>query len=268
MWELSSTPLQAAAGQAGPGAAKEGFRVTSPWAKLCTSPPCHASSPAGALQRIQCFQQLITLIKINCQDERRKTGYFNALNTAACGLCSQSGACQECCAEEQVCAGAAGMAPVPCTAGTGVLSNNPRGKELPDGPCNLFCLPQPAFPGWPIRDWKLTLSNAILYHHLHTEGGLRPRQREKLVALYGNTCWARKQTPRGVLPAPWRPQPWQGSPAGSTQPQPLLFHIKRRAKILVRLLLNQQIKRYIIDTHIWEDIATRLMHVGTILKSH
>lgn len=152
-----------------------------------TTPPLHAASPARALQRIQCFKQLITLIKINCQDEGRKTGYFRVLNTATCGLCSQSGACQECCAWEQVCTGLPGCCGMaPCIAGTGVPSNNPRGKELPDGPCNHFSLPWPAFPGWPAWDWKLTLSNAILYHHLHTEEGLRSGQHEKLVTLHGN----------------------------------------------------------------------------------
>lgn len=96
-----------------------------------TAPPLHTASPARALQRIQCFKQLITLIKINCQDEGRKTGYFNVLNTATCGLCSQSGACQECCAWEQVCTRAAGCCRMaPCIAGTGVPSNNPRERSF------------------------------------------------------------------------------------------------------------------------------------------
>lgn len=42
------------------------------------------------LQRSECFKQLIILIKINCQDEGKKTGYLNALKIAVCGLRSQS----------------------------------------------------------------------------------------------------------------------------------------------------------------------------------
>lgn len=42
------------------------------------------------LQRTECFKQLITLIKINCQDEGKKTGYLNVLKIAVCGLRSQS----------------------------------------------------------------------------------------------------------------------------------------------------------------------------------
>lgn len=42
------------------------------------------------LQRIKCFRQLIILIKINCQDEAKKTGYLNVLKIAVWGLRSQS----------------------------------------------------------------------------------------------------------------------------------------------------------------------------------
>lgn len=37
-----------------------------------------------------CFKQVIILIKINCQDEAKKTGYLNVVKIAVWGLCSQS----------------------------------------------------------------------------------------------------------------------------------------------------------------------------------
>lgn len=44
---------------------------------------------------MKCFKQLITLIKTNCQDDAKKTGYLNVLEIAVCGLAQSISACWE-----------------------------------------------------------------------------------------------------------------------------------------------------------------------------